>query len=132
MSSFESLGIRAEILLALNDLGFTKPTPVQAATIPLLLADEGDMVALARTGTGKTAAFGIPLLERVDPAVKAVQGLVLAPTRELCVQITKDIDRLAAHCPGCGPWPCTAGPTSANRCAPSSAGPTWWWPRPGA
>jgi ATP-dependent RNA helicase DeaD len=100
MSSFESLGIRAEILHALNDLGFTKPTPVQAATIPLLLADEGDMVALARTGTGKTAAFGIPLLERVDPAVKAVQGLVLAPTRELCVQITKDIDRLAAHLPG--------------------------------
>lgn len=100
MSSFESLGIRAEILRALTDLGFTEPTPVQAATIPQLLADEGDMVALARTGTGKTAAFGIPLLERTVPSEKGIQGLVLAPTRELCVQIAKDLDRYAAHLPG--------------------------------
>ncbi|MGV9011044.1 MAG: DEAD/DEAH box helicase [Flavobacteriales bacterium] len=100
MSSFESLGIRAEILRALGDLGFANPTPVQAATIPLLLAGESDMVALARTGTGKTAAFGVPLLERIDIAEHAVQGLVLAPTRELCVQIAKDLDRFAAHLPG--------------------------------
>ncbi len=100
MSSFESLGIRAEILRALTDLGFEKPTPVQEKTIPLLLTGEGDMVALAQTGTGKTAAFGIPLLERIDKDEKVVQGLVLAPTRELCVQITKDIEHYAAHLPG--------------------------------
>ena len=100
MSSFESLGIRAEILRALTDLGFENPTPVQEKTIPFLLTGEGDMVALAQTGTGKTAAFGIPLLERIDKDLKTVQALVLAPTRELCVQITKDIEHFAAHLPG--------------------------------
>ncbi len=100
MSSFESLGIRAEILRALADLGFETPTPVQEKTIPLLLTGEGDMVALAQTGTGKTAAFGIPLLELIDKDQKLVQALVLAPTRELCVQITKDIEHFAKHLPG--------------------------------
>jgi ATP-dependent RNA helicase DeaD len=100
MSSFESLGIRAEILRALTDLGFEKPTPVQEKTIPVLLTSERDMVALAQTGTGKTAAFGIPLLEKIDPKERNVQALVLAPTRELCVQITKDIEHFAKHLPG--------------------------------
>lgn len=100
MSSFESLGIRAEILRALTDLGFEKPTPVQVKTIPLLLSGEGDMVALAQTGTGKTAAFGIPMLERIDTAQKSIQALVLAPTRELCVQISKDFEHFSAHLPG--------------------------------
>ncbi|MCB0773099.1 MAG: DEAD/DEAH box helicase [Flavobacteriales bacterium] len=100
MSSFESLGIRAEILRALSDLGFEKPTPVQERTIPTLLTGKGDMAALAQTGTGKTAAFGIPLLERIDTAVHQVQALVLAPTRELCVQISKDLENFAAHLPG--------------------------------
>ena len=100
MSSFETLGIRAEILRALADLGFENPTPVQEKTIPLLLTGEGDMVALAQTGTGKTAAFGIPLLERIDKDQKLVQALVLAPTRELCVQITKDIEHFAKHLSG--------------------------------
>ncbi|HMN04348.1 MAG TPA: DEAD/DEAH box helicase [Flavobacteriales bacterium] len=100
MSSFESLGIRAEILRALADLGFEKPTPVQERTIPLLLTQGGDMVALAHTGTGKTAAFGIPLLERISPQAPAVQALVLAPTRELCVQISNDIRQFAAHLEG--------------------------------
>lgn len=100
MSSFESLGIRAEILRALADLGFEKPTPVQERTIPLLLTQGGDMVALAHTGTGKTAAFGIPLLERISPQTPAVQALVLAPTRELCVQISNDIRQFAAHLEG--------------------------------
>ncbi len=100
MSSFESLGIRAEILRALTDLGFEKPTPVQEKTIPALLTGERDMVALAQTGTGKTAAFGIPLLEKIEPKERNVQALVLAPTRELCVQITKDIEHFAKHLPG--------------------------------
>lgn len=100
MSSFDQLGIRAEILHALNDLGFERPTPVQAKTIPLLLQGMGDMVALAQTGTGKTAAFGIPLLQQIDPAERQVQALVLAPTRELCVQIAKDMEQFAKHLPG--------------------------------
>ncbi|MBP8824726.1 MAG: DEAD/DEAH box helicase, partial [Flavobacteriales bacterium] len=100
MASFETLGIRAEILRALTDLGFKEPTPVQAKTIPQLLQGHGDMVALAQTGTGKTAAFGIPLLEQVDPAHRQVQALVLAPTRELCVQIAKDLEHFAKHLPG--------------------------------
>lgn len=100
MSSFESLGIRAEILRALTDLGFEKPTPVQEKTIPLLLTGEGDMVALAQTGTGKTAAFGIPMLERIDTSQKTIQALVLAPTRELCVQISRDFEHFAKHLTG--------------------------------
>src|SRR5690606_4929833 len=90
----------AEILRALTDLGFEKPTPVQEKTIPLLLTGAGDMVALAQTGTGKTAAFGIPLLERIDTSRSVVQALVLAPTRELCVQISRDFEHFAAHLPG--------------------------------
>ncbi len=100
MSTFTELGIRAEILLALNELGFETPTPVQAKAIPHLLTSEKDVVALAQTGTGKTAAFGIPLLSRIEPNERNVQALVLAPTRELCVQITKDFERYAAHLPG--------------------------------
>ncbi len=100
MASFETLGIRAEILRALTDLGFQEPTPVQARTIPMLLQGQGDVVALAQTGTGKTAAFGIPLLEAIDVEVRHVQALVLAPTRELCVQIAKDLEHFAKHLPG--------------------------------
>lgn len=100
MASFETLGIRAEILRALTDLGFQEPTPVQARTIPMLLQGQGDVVALAQTGTGKTAAFGIPLLEAIDVEVRHVQALVLAPTRELCVQIAKDLENFARHLPG--------------------------------
>ena len=102
MTSFETLGIRAEILRALGELGFEKPTPVQEKTIPHLLAGDGDMVALAQTGTGKTAAFGIPLLERLEPQQRQVQALVLAPTRELCVQIAKDLKHFSSYLPGVG------------------------------
>ena len=100
MSSFESLGVGAEILRALADLGFQKPTPVQERTIPYLLSTGGDLVALAQTGTGKTAAFGIPLLEHIEGDRPEVQALVLAPTRELCMQITRDFRHFAAHLPG--------------------------------
>ncbi|MBL7965015.1 MAG: DEAD/DEAH box helicase [Flavobacteriales bacterium] len=103
MSSFHALGIRAEILSALDELGFVTPTPVQERVIPMLMAAGGDVVALAQTGTGKTAAFGLPLLEAIDPAQRAVQALVLAPTRELCVQITGDIERFGKHLKGVRP-----------------------------
>ncbi len=100
MSSFEALGLRAELLHSLQEIGFTAPTPVQEQAIPLLLTTEKDVVALAQTGTGKTAAFGLPLLHFLDPQDRAVQGLILAPTRELCVQIAKDIESFAKHMKG--------------------------------
>jgi ATP-dependent RNA helicase DeaD len=100
MSSFDALGLRAETLRSLTEIGFTTPTPVQAQAIPLLLRSENDVVALAQTGTGKTAAFGLPLLEFLDPQERAIQALVLAPTRELCVQIAKDLERFSSNLKG--------------------------------
>jgi len=100
MSSFEALGLRAETLRSLADIGFTTPTPVQEQAIPLLLKTEKDVVALAQTGTGKTAAFGLPMLEFLDPQDRTIQSLVLAPTRELCVQIAKDLERFSANLKG--------------------------------
>ncbi|MCW5899090.1 MAG: DEAD/DEAH box helicase [Flavobacteriales bacterium] len=100
MASFDALGLRPELLRSLHDIGFTEPTPVQAQAIPLLLTSEKDVVALAQTGTGKTAAFGLPLLEYVDPQDRRTQALVLAPTRELCVQIAGDLEKFAQHLKG--------------------------------
>ena len=100
MPTFPELGIRPEVLAAIAELGFETPTPVQEKAIPHLLTSERDVVALAQTGTGKTAAFGIPLLHRIDTAERHVQALVLAPTRELCVQITRDLALFAKNLPG--------------------------------
>lgn len=100
MATFDALGLRPELLRSLTDIGFTSPTPVQEQAIPLLLRTEKDVVALAQTGTGKTAAFGLPLLEFLDPQDRSVQALVLAPTRELCVQIAGDLERFAQHMKG--------------------------------
>jgi ATP-dependent RNA helicase DeaD len=100
MSSFDALGLRAEILRSLHEIGFTTPTPVQEQAIPLLLKTEKDVVALAQTGTGKTAAFGLPMLEFLDPQDRSIQCLVLAPTRELCVQISKDLERFSSNMKG--------------------------------
>ncbi len=100
MSTFEELGLRAELLRSLTDIGFTTPTPVQEKAIPLMLKTEKDVVALAQTGTGKTAAFGLPMLEFLDPQDRSIQGLILAPTRELCVQISKDMEKFAANMKG--------------------------------
>src|SRR5690606_20309981 len=94
------LGLRAELLQSLQDIGFTTPTPVQEQAIPMLLQSEKDVVALAQTGTGKTAAFGLPLLHLLDPQDRAVQALILAPTRELCVQIAGDLQRFSAKMKG--------------------------------
>lgn len=91
MNTFDSLGLSSEILKAINELGFEMPTPIQEKTIPVILSSQKDVISLAQTGTGKTAAFGLPLIELSDPLSSEVQALVLSPTRELCVQITKDI-----------------------------------------
>lgn len=100
MSTFSELGIRPELLAAITELGFETPTPVQEKAIPHLLSSPKDVVALAQTGTGKTAAFGLPLLHAIDPEQRAVQALVLAPTRELCVQITRDLGNFSKNLPG--------------------------------
>jgi len=93
MESFADLGLSPPLLSAVEGLGFKQPTLIQEKVIPLLLSGKTDLVGLAQTGTGKTAAFGLPLLDRVNPAKSAVQGLILAPTRELCLQITGDLNR---------------------------------------
>ncbi len=99
-TTFDTLGLTPEIQRAIGDLGFATPTPVQARVIPFLLQDDRDLVALAQTGTGKTAAYGLPILSRTDPANRLTQTLILCPTRELCVQITRDLRTFAAHTKG--------------------------------
>ena len=97
MTTFEELGITPQNVRALKELGFEYPMPVQEKVIPLLLAKNTDIVALAQTGTGKTAAYGLPLIQLVDPSLKKPQALVLCPTRELCVQITGDLNDFAKY-----------------------------------
>ncbi len=91
MNKFEQLGLNESLLLAVKDLGFENPSEVQEKAIPLLLEEDTDLVALAQTGTGKTAAFGFPLIQKIDAANRNTQALVLSPTRELCLQITNEL-----------------------------------------
>ncbi|MBL7877316.1 MAG: DEAD/DEAH box helicase, partial [Cyclobacteriaceae bacterium] len=96
MESFEGLGLSGQLVEAIRQLGFEKPTPIQEKAIPLLLKGKVDLVGLAQTGTGKTAAFGLPLLQLVDESNRATQALIIAPTRELSVQITTDLERFSS------------------------------------
>jgi ATP-dependent RNA helicase DeaD len=89
--TFQELNLKAEILTAISEIGFEQPMPVQEQSIPFMLEKTADLVALAQTGTGKTAAFGLPVLNMIDASRKQVQALVLAPTRELCIQISNDL-----------------------------------------
>ncbi|RNC87018.1 MAG: DEAD/DEAH box helicase [Winogradskyella sp.] len=100
MSTFQDLGLNDDLLQAITDLGFTKPSDVQQKAIPTLLAEERDLVALAQTGTGKTAAFGFPMLEKIDINSRTTQGLILSPTRELCLQITAELKLYGKYCKG--------------------------------
>jgi len=95
--SFEDLGLKPETLKAVLELGFDKPMPIQEKVIPVMLKGSGDLIGLAQTGTGKTAAFGIPLVELADANNKETQALILCPTRELCIQITKDLESFAKY-----------------------------------
>ena len=97
MNKFTSLGISDEVVKAITEMGFEKPSQVQEKSIPLLLNEETDLVALAQTGTGKTAGFGLPLLEKVDFSKKQTQALILSPTRELAMQITEDIKSFSKY-----------------------------------
>lgn len=98
--TFEQLGLRTELLKAIQDLGFQSPTPIQEKAIPELLKEPRDLVGLAQTGTGKTAAFGLPMLSLLDFSQKHTQGLVIAPTRELCLQICEDFKSYSKHIKG--------------------------------
>ncbi|MDE7509967.1 MAG: DEAD/DEAH box helicase [Muribaculaceae bacterium] len=89
--TFEELGVEPDLLRAINELGFEHPMPIQEMVIPHLLSKDGDVVGLAQTGTGKTAAFGLPVLQRINPDSDAPQALIIAPTRELCLQIAGDL-----------------------------------------
>jgi len=97
MNKFTDIGINDDIIKGLSALGFQEPTPVQAKVIPLMLEQKVDMVSLAQTGTGKTAAFGVPLVQLIHRKSRQTQGLVLCPTRELCVQVARDIDAFARY-----------------------------------
>ena len=97
MNKFEQLGLNESLLKAILDLGFENPTEVQEKAIPLLLEKDTDLVALAQTGTGKTAAFGFPLIQKIDADNRNTQALVLSPTRELCLQITNELKNYAKY-----------------------------------
>lgn len=100
MSLFEALGLNPELVKAVTEMGFTTPTPIQEKVIPYLVQTPGDLVGLAQTGTGKTAAFGLPLLNQVDTHARVPQAIVICPTRELCLQITKDLEAFSKHMKG--------------------------------
>jgi ATP-dependent RNA helicase DeaD len=100
MTTFEGLGLDARLVQATDALGFKQPTPIQEQAIPVLLSGTKDLVGLAQTGTGKTAAFGLPLLQLVDSAQKHPQALVVCPTRELCIQIVNEVELFKKFLPG--------------------------------
>ena len=99
MSQFTDFGLNPALLRAIKELGFENPMPIQEKTIPVLLEKDVDFVGLAQTGTGKTAAFGLPLLNKIDAEQRCVQALILCPTRELCMQITRDLRNYAKYIP---------------------------------
>ena len=97
MLTFNDLGFTDNLLKGIEELGFENPTPIQEKIIPLILSENKDVVGLAQTGTGKTAAFGLPLLEKIKSESKKVQVLILSPTRELCIQITNDFKNYSKY-----------------------------------
>lgn len=100
MNKFEQLGLNEPLLRAVADLGFETPSEVQEKAIPILLEKDTDIVALAQTGTGKTAAFGFPLIQKINPENRNTQALILSPTRELCLQITNEIKQYSKYVKG--------------------------------
>ena len=97
--TFKELGLVPEIMKAIEDMGFEEPTPIQKASIPAAMEGK-DLIGQAQTGTGKTAAFGIPLVQMIDPEDERVQAIVLCPTRELAIQAADELRRYAKYLPG--------------------------------
>src|SRR5690554_114935 len=100
MNTFQNLGLNNDLLQAITDMGFETPSDVQAKAIPILLEKDTDLVALAQTGTGKTAAFGFPMLKQINIDSRTTQGLILSPTRELCLQIANEMKQYGKYCKG--------------------------------
>lgn len=100
MNAFEALGLNEQLVQSVTDMGFEKPSEIQEKAIPILLSGTTDFIGLAQTGTGKTAAFGLPLLQLIDTSQRHVQALIVCPTRELCLQITNDIETFKKHTKG--------------------------------
>lgn len=100
MATFGELGLKEELLQSIEELGFTQPTPIQEKAIPVLLSGTKDLIGLAQTGTGKTAAFGLPLLQLVDTEKRFPQALIVCPTRELCLQIVNEVENFKKHTRG--------------------------------
>ncbi len=100
MNAFQALGLNEQLVQSISDLGFETPTSIQEKAIPVLLSGTTDFIGLAQTGTGKTAAFGLPLLQLIDPTARHAQALIVCPTRELCLQITNDIETFKKHSKG--------------------------------
>jgi ATP-dependent RNA helicase DeaD len=100
LKNFSELGVEQSLLNAIQELGFENPTPIQEQTIPVFLETGRDILGLAQTGTGKTAAFGLPILQLIDPSARHIQSLVICPTRELCMQISRDLASYSKHKPG--------------------------------
>ena len=100
MTAFQQLGLNLPLLQAIEDLGFTTPSEIQEKAIPVLLEKDTDLVALAQTGTGKTAAFGFPMIQRIEVERPLTQGLILSPTRELCLQITQELHHYSKYVKG--------------------------------
>ena len=107
--TFEELGVREDLLRAIGEMGFENPMPVQEKVIPHLLHEDGDVVALAQTGTGKTAAFGLPVIQRIDTSKHQPQALILSPTRELCLQIGGDLADFSKYTPDVSVLPVYGG-----------------------
>lgn len=113
---FEELGLNEKIVRAITDMGFEEGTPIQAKAIPVQMEGQ-DIIGQAQTGTGKTAAFGIPLLQKMDPKNKKLQALVLCPTRELAIQVAEEIRSLAKYLHGIKVLPIYGGRISGDRFA---------------
>ena len=115
MKTFEELGVMPEICEAISELGFEYPMPVQEEVIPYLLGNGNDVIALAQTGTGKTAAFGLPIIQKVDPTLPCAQALILSPTRELCLQIADDLASFSKYVEGLRVVPMYGGTSIENQ-----------------
>lgn len=123
MPTFNELGLNPLLLQAVEALGFKEPMPVQAEVIPTLVSNPSDLVGLAQTGTGKTAAFGLPVLHHIDASKRKTQALVLCPTRELCLQISGDIRNFAEFMPGIRVTPVYGGASIENQIKQLNEGP---------
>jgi ATP-dependent RNA helicase DeaD len=115
-SSFEELGLESTVMQAISEMGFQTPTPIQKEAIPLLFGNSNDLIGLAQTGTGKTAAFGLPLIQFADTQSTKTKALILSPTRELCVQIAKDLRNFSKYKKGIRVVPIYGGASIDSQC----------------